>query len=176
MKAYKKYYTAADYTPWIYSHNFDEAQKIVKELPPCVFGSTLVEKLNSYDFRTALHIPDDVQAWSYCTARDNGWSYQSGNEGSYHIYEELRNSGLRAFFYSGDTDGSVPTLGTLAWINSLDWDVTREWTPYHYDGQVAGYTQEHEMLTFASVHGVGHMAPQWKKPETHEAIFTWLNG
>ena len=25
MNPYKKYYTAADYTPWVYSNNFHEA-------------------------------------------------------------------------------------------------------------------------------------------------------
>jgi hypothetical protein len=40
--------------------------------------------------------------------------------------------------YSGDTDGSVPTQGTLAWINklkaSLKLQTTSAWTPYYWDG------------------------------------------
>jgi hypothetical protein len=67
--------------------------------------------------------------------------------------------------YSGDTDGSVPTYGTLQWINELAWTVTDAWRPYFIidDGgnqQVAGYTETREGgFTFASVHGAGHMAP-----------------
>ena len=52
---------------------------------------------------------------------DDGWSYARGEKGSFAIWEELRHSGLRAFFYSGDTDGSVPTYGTLQWIDALGW-------------------------------------------------------
>jgi serine carboxypeptidase-like clade 1 len=41
--------------------------------------------------------------------------------------------------YSGDTDGAVPTFGTLGWITALGYDITTEWRAYLLDGQVAGY-------------------------------------
>ena len=62
-------------------------------------------------------------------------------------------------FYSGDTDGAVPTFGTLQWINELNWNVTSEWRPYMVSDQVAGYIEERGEFTFATVHGAGHMAP-----------------
>jgi hypothetical protein len=33
--------------------------------------------------------------------------------------------------YTGDADGSVPTLGTLNWIRDLNWTVTVEWRAFH---------------------------------------------
>lgn len=33
--------------------------------------------------------------------------------------------------YSGDTDGSVPTVGTLNWIKDLKWTVAEAWRPYY---------------------------------------------
>ena len=48
---------------------------------------------------------------------------------------------IKIMVYSGDTDGSVPTKGTLGWIDSLGWTTTKAWAPYMYEGQVAGYTR-----------------------------------
>ena len=42
-------------------------------------------------------------------------------------------------------------------------------------GQVAGYFETYEGdFTFATVHGAGHMAPQFKPPQTYKLIFSWL--
>jgi cathepsin A (carboxypeptidase C) len=88
IKTYRKYYTTADYTPFLYHHEVQEARKMVADIPPCVYGSYVVDYLNKYEVRTALHIPDDVQAWGYCT--DNPlWNYASGKNASYSIYEEM---------------------------------------------------------------------------------------
>lgn len=77
--------------------------------------------------------------------------------------------------YSGDVDGSVPTLGTINWIQALNLTVTDEWRPFYYDDQVAGYTESYDTgLTFASVHGAGHMAPQYKPEQTFYLIFNWI--
>ena len=67
-------------------------------------------------------------------------------------------------FFSGDTDGAVPMLGTRHWIRDLNWPVKQEWAPWVSDGQVAGYYEKYEPnLDFASIKGVGHMAPQWAR-------------
>jgi len=77
--------------------------------------------------------------------------------------------------YSGDTDGAVPTIGTENWINSLGWDTTTDWQSYMLAGQVAGYFETYTGgFTFATVHGAGHMAPQFKPPQTYKLIFSWL--
>ena len=36
-------------------------------------------------------------------------------------------------FFSGDTDGAVPTHGSRGWINHLNWTVTEEMRPFMYD-------------------------------------------
>jgi len=67
-------------------------------------------------------------------------------------------------FYSGDTDGAVPTYGSMQWIAELNWDIVTPWYAYMVDGQVGGYVEEYDGLTFGTVHGAGHMAPQFKRP------------
>ena len=43
------------------------------------------------------------------------------------------------------------------------------------EGQIVGYVEEREnWFTFGSVHGAGHMAPQYKPPETYHLVFNWL--
>ena len=77
--------------------------------------------------------------------------------------------------FSGDKDGAVPTLGTLKWIEELNWRVTTDWSPYFVNEQIAGYIEHREgNFTFATVHGAGHMSPQDKRAETYHLIFNWL--
>ena len=71
VRGYKKYATAMDLTPWIFD---GEGQRPTNSdllelstfAPPCIYGKPLVEYLNRNDFRHALKIPDDVQAWEIC--------------------------------------------------------------------------------------------------------------
>jgi len=45
-------------------------------------------------------------------------------------------------FYSGDTDGAVPTYGTKRWLQKLNWPLKDhgEWRAWHgLDTQVAGF-------------------------------------
>lgn len=77
--------------------------------------------------------------------------------------------------YSGTTDGAVPTRGTKQWISETGLTITEEWRPYFFNGQLAGHLERREKdFTFATVHGTGHMAPQWKRGETYHMIFGWL--
>lgn len=77
--------------------------------------------------------------------------------------------------FSGDTDGAVPTLGTLKWIEELNWAITKEWRPFFVNEQLAGYIEEREGdFTFLTVHGAGHMVPQDKREEAYHAIFNWV--
>ena len=63
--------TAADYTPWTHWAKKQSNPKALKELPPCTFGSSLLDYMNSDAVRTAMHIPAFVQAWALCTSDSN---------------------------------------------------------------------------------------------------------
>jgi carboxypeptidase C (cathepsin A) len=79
--------------------------------------------------------------------------------------------------FSGNTDGAVPTTGTRNWIDSMNRPIHEEQRTWFIPGQntAAGVITEYEGLTFATVHGAGHMAPQFKPPQTYHLIFNWIN-
>lgn len=102
-------------------------------------------------------------------------TYMSYREGSVWIYPILKAYGYRLMHYSGDTDGAIPTLGTRKWINEFAWPVTNDWRPYTTDGQISGYLIDYDNFQFATVHGVGHMAPQWKRKDMTSLIMKYIH-
>lgn len=40
----------------------------VSQLPPCIYGQPLIDYFGRKDVRTALHIPDSVPEWDFCSA------------------------------------------------------------------------------------------------------------
>jgi len=163
------YYSAAYYTPWL-NHSQKSDSHHLRVLPPCVWGNPLQEWLNKWEVRSKLNIPQEIQAWSLCS----NIAYVIEPQGSQWIYEELKGK-YRMLFYSGDIDGAVPTIGSQKWISTLEWKTTESWRPYMVNDQVAGYVEAYDgNLTFGTVHGAGHMAPQVKREETYYLVFNWL--
>lgn len=46
----------------------------------------------------------------------------------------MKQYGYKILFFSGDTDGAVPTYGTRRWLEDLSWDVKEAWRPWVTDG------------------------------------------
>ncbi len=165
-KTYKAGMTWKEYTPW--------AKHIVESESHPLLGSFMSDYLNRYEVRRALHIPDTVQAWSSCNNDfQNYYHYQY--EASQWIYKVLKPYGYKMMFFSGDTDGAVATYGSRQWITSLGWDVKEQWRSWATDGQVSGYITRYDGLDFVLVHGVGHMAPQWKRKDVTKMISAWIH-
>jgi serine carboxypeptidase-like clade 1 len=80
----------------------------------------------------------------------------------------------RLLKFSGDTDGAVPTKGTIKWIEGLNLEVIDEWRPFFVKGLLGGYLKVWDGITLGTVHGAGHMAPQFKPPQTYHLVFNWL--
>ncbi|KAK1559008.1 hypothetical protein Q3G72_009414 [Acer saccharum] len=77
-----------------------------------------------------------VETWSRCLKSLPTYTENINSSIAYH--KNLSTTGLRALIYSGDHDISVPYVGTLEWIRSLEITVFDEWRPWYLDGQVAG--------------------------------------
>ena len=130
--------------------------------------------MNNASVRTALHIPETAPKWDLCNGDING-NYTPYANGSIEIYVNLRGK-YKVLKYSGDTDMAVPTYGTKQWIDNLNWPISKEWKQFFIDGQVGGYTEYHDdgKFIFATIHGAGHMAPQWRPAPTYHAVFNFI--
>jgi carboxypeptidase C (cathepsin A) len=104
-------------------------------------------------------------------------NYTSQPEASMWIYPQLKDAKLRILKYSGDADGAVPTIGTETWIEMLHWEKTSEYEPWFTDSKdlISGYIQKYDGLDFATIHGAGHMAPQWKRAQSHHLFTAWVH-
>jgi carboxypeptidase C (cathepsin A) len=164
LKSYRRGYTMQEYTPWA------KHLRASGEEPP-ILGDFITDYMNRQDVRDAFNIPSTVQTWEMCSST---LQYHEQHEGSFWIYGVLKDK-YRMMFYSGDTDGAVPTYGSKQWIKDLNWAITEEWRPWYTDSQVSGYMQAYAGgLDFVTVKGVGHMAPQWARQPVTDMITAWV--
>ncbi|KAJ1275654.1 hypothetical protein BS78_05G152100 [Paspalum vaginatum] len=130
---------------------------------------------NSIFTRDALGIKKGTKdEWLRC--HDGDLPYSQDIKSSILYHRNVTLNGFRALVYSGDHDLVVPFLGTQAWVRSLNFSILDNWRAWHLDGQSAGFTIAYSNnLTFATVKGGGHTAPEFQ-PERCLAMFTrWIS-
>ena len=162
VRFYKRGYKMTEYAPWLAERYGDDSP---------ILGDYVSDYLNREDVRKAFNIPSSIQTWSACSNTD----YILQKEGSVWIYHLLKHAGYKILKYSGDTDGAVPTYGSERWIKELGWEIKKDWHPWIVDNQVAGYNKMYDGLNFTTIHGVGHMAPQWKRKEVTQLITSFIH-
>lgn len=133
---------------------------------------------NDDGVQEALHVrKGTVPRWERC---NNSLSYTEDVSSVIAVHKELSRSSLEVLVESGDHDISVPYIGTLKWIKSLNLTLVDDWRPWFVDNQVAGYTmkysEEHGYhLTFATIKGAGHPAPEYYRRECYCLFDRWIN-
>lgn len=165
----------AKYAPWLKTRL---GASLEAEDPYCDKGPDPFEDwVDSQEVLTAWHISEYAsKPFESCSnERTHNFTYTNNYDDSQPIYDVMKAAGVRILKYSGDVDGVVATIGTVKWINEQNWDILEAWRPYFYGGQVAGYIEERDGLTFATVRGAGHEVPQYKRAESYYMIFNWLN-
>lgn len=155
----------------------------LKLVPPCIDVLGATTYLNRDDVKEALHVSTSFIGsnieWEICTENIN---YTPDYEtGSYEIMKYLiSESEISVLVYSGDTDGSVPTLGTRKWIDSLELETYDPWRPWRVlesSLDFAGfYINYEEKLTFVTIKGTGHMSIQWKRNEGTTMFSNFIGG
>lgn len=154
--------------------------------PPCIDDIGAYQLLNDPQAREGFHIwanasVYDGHLWFMCS----NINYTANPIASYWIYPHMISKGYKILVYSGDTDGSVPTEGTMRWIKTLASEIgmtiKKPYAQWTLPGlqpsqpQVAGYNVVYSGLTFVTVKGVGHMVPQWQRPAGYKMIYSFLN-
>uniref|UniRef100_A0ACD5UZH5 Uncharacterized protein n=3 Tax=Avena sativa TaxID=4498 RepID=A0ACD5UZH5_AVESA len=130
---------------------------------------------NSDIVREALGIhKGTVSSWLRC---NYDILYTSDIRSSVKHHLDVSTRGYRSLVYSGDHDMVIPSIGTQAWIRSLNFSVVSEWRPWYVDAQVAGYTRSYSNnLTFATVKGGGHTAPEYMPKQCLAMFARWVSG
>lgn len=122
-------------------------------------GQPISEFFNKPSVRKSLNIPEKAsQIWDFCSSSISSMYERDLQRGSLWIYKQLRNK-YRMLKFSGDADAVVPALGSMRWISELGWKVVRKWRPYMSEGEVIGYIEERDGLTFATIRHAGHAVP-----------------
>ncbi|WVZ64645.1 hypothetical protein U9M48_014139 [Paspalum notatum var. saurae] len=145
---------------------------------------------NNVTVREALGIhKETVPLWLRC---NNNIQYLKDIQSSVKYHLDVTTKGYRSLVYSGDHDMAVPYIGTQSWIRSLNFSIVDDWRPWYADGQVAGnvtvsltigiyvmcrYTTSYSNnLTFATVKGAGHTAPEYNPRQCLAMLSRWLAG
>ncbi|XP_057459114.1 serine carboxypeptidase-like 11 [Lotus japonicus] len=128
---------------------------------------------NDESVRKALHIREGtIGKWTRCYTTD----FKNDISGSFEFHVNLSAKGYRSLIYSGDHDAKVPFMSTQAWIRALNYSIVDDWRSWLVNGQVAGYTRSYSnRMTFATVKGAGHTAPEYKPDEGFSMFTRWLS-
>ncbi|PIM98001.1 hypothetical protein CDL12_29524 [Handroanthus impetiginosus] len=74
---------------------------------------------------------------------------------------------------------TAPYMATLKWIKHLNLTLDDGWRLWNVNGHVAGYTQRYKKdkfyLTFATILGAGHTAPEYNPEECYAMIDRWFS-
>jgi serine carboxypeptidase-like clade 1 len=114
-----------------------------------------------------------IGAWSRCITLAH---YRRDERSSIPYHANLTRRGYRALVYNGDHDLDFTFVGTQAWIRTLGYPVVAPWRPWYSSGQVAGFTTEYAYnLTYATVKGAGHTAPEYRPKECLDMLRRWTS-
>ncbi|KAB1225987.1 Serine carboxypeptidase 24 [Morella rubra] len=91
-------------------------------------------------------------------------------------YKELIAAGLRIWVFSGDTDSVVPVTATRFSLSHLNLTIKTSWYPWYSSGQVGGWTEVYNGLTFATVRGAGHEVPLLQPRRAFNLFSSFLAG
>ncbi|GAB2219362.1 hypothetical protein Droror1_Dr00006997 [Drosera rotundifolia] len=133
---------------------------------------------NDEQVQEALHVRQGtVHEWIRCNLTI---SYVDDVQSVIDVHRYLMTKNLLVLVNNGDRDMVVPYVATAEWIKLLNMTIEVDWHPWFVDGQVAGYTRSYVengayRLTYATVKGAGHTAPEYYRRECYEMFNRWVH-
>ncbi|KAI9127618.1 hypothetical protein K1719_000611 [Acacia pycnantha] len=134
---------------------------------------------NDPGVQEALHVrKGKVKFWSRC---NRTLSYTKDVTSVIDVHMWLSRRPLEVLLEVGDHDLVVPIVATETWLKILNLTVSSNWRPWYVDGQVVGYTTKYVQkaygyrLTYATVKGGGHTAPEYYRKECYDMFQRWLH-
>ncbi|KAL1833659.1 hypothetical protein ACET3Z_003310 [Daucus carota] len=129
---------------------------------------------NDENVQKALHIrKGSIGTWIRCK---DELLFEKVITDTRPYHANLSRKGYRSLIYSGDHDMVVPFQSTQAWIRDLNYSIIDDWRPWVVEDQYAGYTRTYSnKMTFATVKGAGHTAPEYKPAECYAMFERWLS-
>ncbi|XP_039120236.1 serine carboxypeptidase II-2-like [Dioscorea cayenensis subsp. rotundata] len=125
----------------------------------------------------ALHVKPAFapSKWETCSEIVNS-NWKDSPSSMLPIYHELIKHGLRIWIFSGDTDAVIPVTGTRYNVDALKLPTVTPWHAWYNNGQVGGWTQVYQGLTFVTVRGAGHEVPLHRPKQALVLIKSFLAG
>ncbi|WOH06978.1 hypothetical protein DCAR_0626407 [Daucus carota subsp. sativus] len=159
----------------VFSDRFGETSLSAQSISDCLADA---HELFDYWFndekvRNALHTrKKTIETWTRCG--DVEYDGQIKDVRPYHA--NLSTKGYRSLIYSGDNDWLVPFQSTQAWIRGLNYSIFDDWRRWIVEDQIAGYTRTYSnKMTFATVKGGSHTAPDNRPAECYAMFERWVS-
>ncbi|KAK4404337.1 Serine carboxypeptidase 24 [Sesamum angolense] len=132
---------------------------------------------NRPDVQKALHANSTGIPYKWTACSDVlGRNWKDSEASMLPTYKKLIAAGLRIWVFSGDTDAVVPVTATRLSLSHLNLKIKVPWYPWYSGaGQVGGWTEVYDGLTFATVRGAGHEVPliQPRRGFRFSSSFSW---
>ncbi|KHJ75423.1 serine carboxypeptidase, partial [Oesophagostomum dentatum] len=139
----------------------------------CGNYTDILTYMNDEGLRKALNISSNLPKWDFCSGEVMK-NYRKQYHDMAPFIKKIIRADVRVLLYYGDTDMACNFMMGQQFSHQLGLRQIRHSRPWKYDGQVGGYKTEYEGLTFITVRGAGHMAPQLRAPQTSYAIKQFL--
>eukprot|EP01095_Lingulamoeba_sp_RSL-Kostka_P002245 TRINITY_DN130_c3_g1_i1.p1 TRINITY_DN130_c3_g1~~TRINITY_DN130_c3_g1_i1.p1 ORF type:complete len:438 (-),score=126.42 TRINITY_DN130_c3_g1_i1:100-1413(-) len=151
---------------------------LTEEVPDCVSAQDLRDYyLNTLETKEAIYANTNLTWLSCTTSKELNYTTDWPNMLPYYekFFDVAPN--LRILIYSGDVDiDTCPHAYTQLCLSYLPATLKKSWRPWHVNGDVtAGYVEEYNEYTYATVKGAGHEVPQYSPYLAYQLYSRFLN-